>query len=340
MLTYTSLYPKIYSYENLRLAYKRARKGKSKKDYVIDFEKDLENNLLNLKNELMNKTYSPKPLKTFIIRDPKLRKISKSEFRDRIIHHALFNIIEPIFDKTFIYDSYANRKNKGTSNASSRLQNFIRRASKNNHKKAYCLRCDIRHYFENVNHDILINIIKKKVKDSNVINLIELILKNHYSEIGMPLGNLTSQFFANIYLNELDYFIKHKLKIKYYIKYVGDFVILSCNKSILEFYEREINNFLKTNLDLELHNEKSKIISLNQGIIFLGFRYFYHYKLLKKNKRKGIKDKLELLIRGYKESNDYNKMMQGFESILAYLENANTFRLRMKIINYFTTFKN
>ena len=178
MQTYNNLYNKIYSYDNFKLAYKKARKGKSKKDYVIEFEKDLENNLFNLQDELKNLTYQPSPLKTFIVRDPKLRKISKSEFKDRIVHHALIKIIEPIFDKTFIHDSYANRKNKGNSNALKRLEEFIRKISKNNHKKVYFLKADIKHYFENINHEVLLNIIKKKIKDEKTLVLIRKIINN------------------------------------------------------------------------------------------------------------------------------------------------------------------
>ncbi len=333
MQTYNNIYSKIYFLENLRLAYRRARKGKSKKQYVIEFDKDLDNNLINLNKELKNLTYKPKPLKTFIIRDPKLRKISKSEFRDRIIHHALCNILEPIYDKIFIYDSYANRKNKGTSNVILRLKKFIRKITKNNNKKCYFLKADIKHYFETVNHEILINIIKKKIKDTNVINLINLILKNHYSNIGMPLGNLTSQFFANVYLNDLDYFVKHKLKANYYIRYVDDFIILHNNKYKLENYKKEINNFLKNNLRIELHYEKSKIITLSRGIPFLGFRNFIYHKVLKRNKIRPLRNKLKIIINEYKEDNDYNKLMQRIEGIFAYLEIANTFYLRRKIIN-------
>ena len=172
---------------NLLLAYKKARKGKTKKDYIIEFEKDLIRHLLKLNEELKNQTYSPKPLKTFILRDPKTRKISKSEFRDRVIHHALINIIEPIFDKTFIYDSYANRKNKGNLYAIKRFYKFIRKVSRNgkikgwfnnNQIKGYCLKADIKHYFQEVDHEILLKIIKRKIKDEKVIWLIEKILNN------------------------------------------------------------------------------------------------------------------------------------------------------------------
>ena len=265
MKTYKNLYLKICNFHNLLLAWRKARKGKTKKSYVIEFEKDTIGNLFQLQKELIKGTYKPKPLKTFILRDPKTRKISKSDFRDRIIHHALVRIIEPIFDKTFIYDSCANRKNKGNLFAIMRFDKFKRKVSKNgkikgwfnnNQIKGYCLKADIKHYFEKINHNLLINIIKRKILDKEVIQLIEKILNNssknkieggeaHEPKKGMPLGNLTSQFFANLYLNELDYFVKHKLKSRYYIRYVDDFVILHNSKLQLMIWKQEIKIFLK-----------------------------------------------------------------------------------------------
>lgn len=228
MKTYKNMYNKLCSYENLELAFKKARKRKTKKHYVIEFEENLKENLLDLRNDLIFHTYKPKPLQTFVICDPKTRKISKSAFRDRIIHHALCNIIEPIFDKRFIYDSYANRKGKGVHKALERFDYFKRKVSFNGKKKmgyfdnnditGYALKADIRHYFEEVDHKILLDILKKKIEDNKVIWLIKQIFNNHKSEFGgkgMPLGNLTSQFFANVYLNELDQFVKHTLKSKY-----------------------------------------------------------------------------------------------------------------------------
>lgn len=222
-------YEKLCAYNNLYQAYIGARKHKTLKPYVIEFEKNLVKNLQQLQQELITQTYKPKPLETFILRDPKTRKISKSDFRDRVTHHAICNIIESRFDKTFIYDSYANRIGKGTLKAIDRFDEFKKRVSKNNSQKCYFLKADIKHYFDTVNHKILIELIKRKIHDEKIIWLIKQILQNHHSRIngkGMPLGNLTSQFFANIYLDELDQYVKHQLKAKYYIRYVDDFIIL------------------------------------------------------------------------------------------------------------------
>ena len=338
-----NLYDKICSFGNLYLAYRKARKGKSARWYVKEFEENLERNLLQLQNELQTMTYNPNPLKQFVIRDPKTRVISASAFRDRVVHHALCNIIEPIFEKTFIYDSYANRKGKGTHAALKRFDCFKRKASYNgktlpkavdrNYVYGYVLKSDIKHYFDSVDHDTMMRIISRRIRDDKVLWLIKKILDNHSKKNkGMPIGNLTSQFFANVYLNELDYFVKHKLKAKYYIRYMDDFVILHPSRERLESYKAEINEFLKT-IRLELHPEKSKIMPFHKGVNLLGFRVFYNYKLPKKSNirqmsfrinnfiglnKKGIMDKYEILER-----------IEGWN---AYAMHSNTFKLRKRII--------
>lgn len=283
-------YNNLCSQENLDLAFRKARRGKTLKPYVIEFENNLKDNLHQLRIELLMQTYKPRPLTTFILRDPKTRKISKSDFRDRVIHHAVCNIIEPIFEKRFIHNSFANRLGKGGLNAIKRFEDFIRKASINHSKTCYVLKADIKHYFENVDHEKLISLIKKKISDEQIIQLIRIVLENHESKKegkGMPLGNLTSQFFANLYLNELDQYIKHKLKTKYYIRYVDDFAIINQDKKLLETYKEKINEFLKTNLLLELHPEKTRIINYKKGTPFLGFKIFTKHKTLqRKNIRK------------------------------------------------------
>jgi retron-type reverse transcriptase len=338
MKTYNNLYLKIISLRNLILAHKKARKGKTKKEYVLEFEKNLAYNLKILYDELRNQTYNPQPLKTFILRDPKTRKISVSDFRDRIVHHALCNIIEPIFDKTFIYDSCANRKRKGTLFAINRFDKFHRKATHNLSKEAFYLKADIKHYFQNVDKGILLRIIQRKIKDEKTINLIILILNNFENDKGMPLGNLTSQFFANVYLNELDYFVKHKLKARYYIRYVDDFVILSFSKKQLIIWKELINLFLKENLKLELHSKKSKINSLSKGVDFIGFRSFYYFKLLRKRNLKEIILKIE----EYKKGNlSKEKILEIFQGWHAYARWANSFERSIYIFwGFYITFIN
>ncbi|MBI2040659.1 MAG: hypothetical protein HYT16_01020 [DPANN group archaeon] len=338
-----NLYAEFCSMENLARAFRKARKRKTTKPYVIEFEKNLNENLTNLQTELFLHTYKPKPLKTFTIRDPKTRKISKSEFRDRVVHHALCNILEPIFEKIFICDSFANRKFKGVHKALERFDYFKRKVSSNNTKCCYVFKADIKHYFEEVNSDILIKIISKKIKDAQIIHLIKLILQNYESKevgAGMPLGNLTSQFFANVYLNELDYFAKHELKIRHYIRYVDDFVILHRNKNILEIYKNKINGFLKLRLKLELHPDKCRIKQLTTGIDFLGFRVFYYHKLLKKRtliKFRGTFSKLCVPCNNLLAKLDLEEFMAGW---LGHIKYANTHKLQNKVLAEFhKTFK-
>ena len=347
MKTYTNLYEQIISEENIILAFQKARKGKSQKYYVQEFSKNLIENLSVLRMELLLFSYTPKKLETFIIRDPKTRKICKSDFRDRIVHHAICNILEPIFDPRFIFDSYANRKGKGSLAALERLEIFKRKVSRNgkqkgwfteNQVKGYCLKADIKHYFEEVNHDILLKILQKRIRCNQTIALIEKILSN-YNEgsKGMPLGNLTSQFFANVYLNELDIYVKHTLKVKYYIRYVDDFVILHPSKRQLSIWKESINNFLQKNLAIELHQDKTRIISLTKPIPFVGFRVFYYYTLLKKQNRKNITRSIEKFHRLFiQQKIDYDKIYEKMQGSIAYMEHANSYNLRMKLVISFS----
>jgi len=340
-----NLYDSLCLMKNLRMAYKKASKGKSTKRYVIEFRTDLEKNLLQLQKELLNMSYHPRPLKQFTIRDPKTRLISASAFRDRIVHHALCNIIEPIFEKIFIHDSYANRRGKGTHAAIERFDYFKRKISQNgkqlptsknaNQVYGYVPKADIRHYFDSVDHEIMMKIISRRIKGEKVLCLIRKILNNHNSEIsgkGMPIGNLTSQFFANVYLNDLDYFMKHTLNARYYIRYVDDFVILRRFKEPLELYKSQISEFLKT-IKLELHPDKSKIIPLHRGVNLLGFRVFYKYRLLKKSNARRIHHRIQDFLQLYADGiMEKENVLQRIEGWNAYAMHANTHEFRRVMI--------
>jgi len=348
MKTYNKLYKKVYSYKNLYEAYREARRGKTKKGDVKEFEKDLRDNLMALHRELKEQSYKPRQLIIFILRDPKTRRISKSDFRDRVVHHALVQVIEEIFQKIFIHDSCANQRSKGNLLGIKRLHRFMNKISKNgkingwfnnNQVRGYYLKADIKHYFQEVDHEILINIIKRKITDEKVIWLVGQILSNNpfgwggerRSECrkGMPLGNLTSQFFANIYLNELDYFVKHRLKAKYYIRYVDDFIILHKSREQLIKWKQEINKFLNDKLRLTLHPDKSFIKSVSAGIGFVGFRNFYHYRLLRKRNIR----KMHVKVRKYKEDEiSYDKIMESFQGWNAYAKWADSFGVRREIL--------
>ncbi len=337
------MYEHLCSYENLFLAYKKARKGKTKRRYVKRFEKNLKENLIKLRKELLNQTYKTYKLKTFILRDPKTRKISKSSFRDRIMHHLIILGIGNKFEKSFIFDSHANQIGKGTHKALERFDKFKRKVSKNNTRACFVLKADIKHYFEEVDHKILSNIIQRKIKDEKLIWLIQTILGNYRgggeapsTEKGMPLGNLTSQFFANLYLHELDFFVKHKLKAKYYIRYVDDFVILHNSKKQLKKWKKQINEFLKRKLKIELHPNKSRILLLGQGIVFLGFRVFFYHKLIRKSNLINFERKFNQLNILFKEGViSREKAVESLEGWLAYASHANTYKYRRHVIKLF-----
>jgi len=331
-----NLWKELCSTQNLELAYKKARKHKTLRPCVLEFEGNLADNLDMLRTELLFHSYKPRLLKTFILRDPKTRKISKSDFRDRVIHHALYNIIEPFFEKMFLYDSYANRKGKGTVKAIQRFEYFRKKLSQNNTSQVFILKSDIRHYFDEVDHSILLKIIKKKINDPKVLWLIRRVLSNYsISEgKGMPLGNLTSQFFANVYLNELDQFVKHKLKANQYIRYVDDFVILHHSEEQLAEWKILIADFLREELLLDLHPEKTKVILSDHGVDFLGLKIFPFHKIMKKRNVRSFKRKLKLICEQFDNGEImYEEVYDFLEGWIAYAKNADTYNLRSKIMS-------
>ncbi len=333
------MFEEVCSWDNLVYAYEQARKGKTQRKYVLEFEKKLNENLLQLQQELLLQTYRPQPLQTFILRDPKTRKISKSDFRDRIVHHALCAVIEPFFERRFIYDSYANRKGKGTLKAVERFNYFKLKVSKNNTRACYVLKADILHYFEMVDHKILRSILQLQIPDEKVMQLIDVILANHHTSApgkGMPLGNLTSQFFANVYLNELDQFVKHTLKVEYYLRYVDDFVILSDHKESLNVYRQKIESFLHEHLALSLHPEKTRIITIDKGVHFLGFRIFSYHRLIRRKNILKFSQKCRQLQEWYKEGLlDREKAVEVLQGWLAFCAHANMYKYKRKLLQQF-----
>lgn len=268
-----SIFGHIVSLPNLLTAWREFRRGKSKKEDVLNFEFHLEDNLFNLNKELINKTYRPEKYESFFVQDPKKRHIHKATVRDRVLHQAIFRILYPIFDKNFIHHSYSSRTGKGTHKGVKSLFIGIRKISSNWKKPAYTLKCDIKKFFDSIDHNILLKLIERKINCKETFNLIESIVKSFEKNTGkgLPLGNVTSQLFANIYLNELDQFVKHELKVRYYFRYADDFVVLGKNIDELEKTKIKIALFLKDSLDLELHKDKVFIKKVSQGIDFLGY---------------------------------------------------------------------
>ena len=240
---------------------------------MAEFQKNLAQNIDNLHYLLATGKYFHGTYHMFKICDPKQRTIHKAAVADRLVHQAIVSAIEPVFEKRFIYDSYSCRLGKGTHAGVSRLGLFLRRASHNNSQKVYVLKCDVRQFFASIDHKILINLIQNKIFDKQTLKLINIIINSHSSSFGkgIPLGNVTSQLFANIYLHELDWFMKQTLNIMYYLRYCDDFVIVSTDKFYLQSLIEPIRQFLNDRLKLELHPNKISIRSWNQGIDFLGY---------------------------------------------------------------------
>lgn len=237
----------------------------------------------------------------------------------------------PIFDPVFISDSYSCRVRKGTHKAINRLQKFAGKVGKNNTKTCFVLKCDIKRFFDSVDHNILIFFLKEKIKDENAIWLIEKIIKSFSKspDKGLPLGNITSQLFANIYLNELDYFIKHNLRMNYYIRYCDDFIVLNSDKGPLEKIIPKINNFLKENLKLFLHPDKIDIREYHQGTDFLGYASFPYHRILriktKKRMFKRIDDKLSELKQNKITKQSFNQTIQSY---LGVLKHCNSYKIK------------
>jgi len=329
-----NIFGEIIALENLFLAWDEFKKGKTRKKDVQKFEYNLEDNIFKLHHELKNQTYSHFNYTSFNICDPKLRKIHKACVRDRVLHHAVFRVLYSIFDKIFIFDSYSCRINKGTHRAVNRLKKFARKVSKNNTKTCYILKCDIKKFFDSIDHNILLSLIEKKIKDKNTLWLIDKIIKSFSKspKRGLPLGSITSQLFANIYLNELDYFIKYNLRIRHYIRYCDDFVILDNNKQYLQKLIIQINHFLKDNLKLSLHQDKIDIRGHHQGIDFLGYVSFPYYRILRaKTKRrlfKRIKQKIEDLKQNRITEQSFNQTTQSYSGIL---KHCNGYKIEKEI---------
>ena len=340
MKTFGSLFEKIVSFENLLLAAKNASQGKRCKGNVAAFNYNLEENLLLVQQALIEKTYRPGGYRAFYIFDPKKRLISAAPFADRVVHHALCNIIEPLFDCTFLFDLYANRLGKGTHAGIRRAQKFLR-------ANRFVLKCDIKKYFPSIDHELLKQEIRWKIADSDTLWLIDTIINGSNEQEfvydifpgddrftplqrrkGLPLGNLTSQFFANLFLNRLDHYIKEKLRVRYYARYVDDLLLAANNIDFLKNVKKEIEAYL-AKLRLKLHPKKCHILRSDKGVPFLGQVIFPHYRLLKKQNVKRFCQRLprlaQMLDAGDITQKRYNASIQGWKG---HAVQANTFRLR------------
>jgi RNA-directed DNA polymerase len=287
----------IICLENLLEAWREFVRGKRGKKDVQHFSMRLMDNIFSLHEDLLQHTYKHGGYQAFKINDPKPRDIHKASVRDRLLHHAIYRKLYLFFDKTFIADSYSCQLDKGTHKAVNRFRKFAYIVSKNNTQTCWILKCDIRKFFANIDHKILLDILAEYMPDKNILWLLEEVISSFNTKgktsIGLPLGNLTSQLFVNIYMNKFDQFAKHKLKAKYYIRYADDFVIFSEDKSYSENILPKIAEFLKTQLKLELHLDKVFIKTLYSGVDFLGWINFSDYRVLRTATKRRMIKKIE-----------------------------------------------
>ncbi len=305
----------IISIENLLEAWKEFIRGKRSKKDVQEFSINLMDNLFSLHSDLANFTYKHGAYQAFNISDPKPRNIHKANVRDRLLHHAIHRILYPFFDRTFIADSYSCRLNKGTHKAINRFRSFAHKVSKNNTKTCWVLKCDIKKFFANIDHGVLKDILKQNIPDKDILWLLDRVISSF--PMGLPLGNLTSQLLVNIYMNEFDQFMKHKLKAKYYIRYADDFVILSQDKNWPEKQIKPIRDFLWDKLRLIIHPNKIYIKTLASGVDFLGWVSFPSYRVLRTATKRRMLKKIK-----------ENPKEATINSYLGLLKHGNTCKIR------------
>lgn len=329
--TVRNKFDKCLTYENLTRAHKLSKNGKTCRENVVRFELKKEEYLLWLYNALKTQTYKHGGYKVFCVKEPKLRKIEASRYIDRIVHRwYVDNFLLPYFVPQFIPTSYACLKNKGMHLSAVELQKAMKKAKKQ-WGDYYILKMDVAKYFQNIDKEILINIISRKIKDKKIMWLTKEIIYSKKSEIGIPIGNYSSQIFANIYLNEIDQYIKNELKVKYYFRYMDDSVILYKNKQELKIILEKIIFFLDKKLHLKL-NSKTNIFKSKQGVNFCGYKINeYRLKIRHKGKIK-LKRKVKKLKykikNGEMNSNEANKYLCGH---YGYLKYANCYNLVNKL---------
>ncbi len=325
------MYHTIISIANLCSAWEEFVSGKMSKKDVAEFSLHFSQNIFKLHEELKNKTYYHAGYTAFSINDPKPRNIHKSTVRDRLMHHAIYAVLYPFFDQKFIYDSYSCRNMKGTHRTLNRFKLFSMKVSRNNHRTCLILKCDIRKFFASIDQKILIEIVQRHISEPDVIGLIQNVVSSFHSTSqgkGLPLGNLTSQLLVNIYMNEFDQYMKHELKVKYYIRYADDFVIMSEDKEYLQNTLRVIGEYLGAKLKLSLHPDKVFIKPLASGVDFLGWVHFPHHPVLRTSTKKRM---IRNLVGIPKPAR--------IASYKGMLRHGNTFKLQQKLFKYDTVVK-
>ncbi len=348
MKTHKHLYPKITAFDNLYTAFRKAARGKRSRPDVATFEFDAERQLVALQSELQAQTYRPGPYFNFQVYDPKPRLISAAPFRDRVVHHALCQVIEPLFERRFIHDTYACRVGKGTHAALDRAQQFARRYP-------YVLQCDLQHFFPSMDHELLRTQLARVIADPQVLWLAGLILNSGASihrtanetpdyfpgdnlfsanrSRGLPIGNLTSQFWANVYLNPLDHFIKRELKCPAYVRYVDDVLLFAEDKPTLHRWRAAVMEFAAS-LRLRLHEQRAVVYPTRTGLPFLGWRLYPDHRRLKRRNGVAFQRRLAALLTtfaaGEIEWADVNASVQSW---IAHVAHGDTWGLRQSLLS-------
>jgi len=343
MKIYKELFNQITSLENIVTAWEEFRSDKGKKADVQAFEFSLEQNLFSMHRDLLAKRYAHGPYTGFYIRDPKVRHIHKAMVRDRVLHHAVFRILNPIFEKTFIANSFSCRIGKGTHKGVLAAESMIRRESRNYTKPCFALKCDVRKFFDSIDHEILLAILKKRIIDPDTMWLMERIIESFstswttlFDRQGLPIGNLTSQLFANVYMNEFDQFVKQRLRIKHYARYTDDFVIVSTDKKYFMDLLDPIQDFLGEHMKLKLHPKKISIRACHRGVDFLGYVALPHHRLLRPKTKRRVFRKLKIQIAQYRAGAiSEATLSQSLQSYLGVLSHANTHQLSEDLKNQF-----
>ncbi|MCP4605558.1 MAG: RNA-dependent DNA polymerase [Proteobacteria bacterium] len=340
-----NLWPTLVSFENLHRAAMRALRGKRSRPEACDFVTNLESNLWALKRELEENSYTPGKYRTFWISAPKPRLISAAPFLDRVVHHALIQIIEPAFERRFIHHSYACRVGKGNHRA---LRQFVGWGRRNR----YVLKLDIRKFFPSIDHDILKATLRKTIKDKNTQRLCDTIIdgSNAQEQIvqwfagddlltptthrrGIPIGNLTSQFFGNVFLDPLDHFIKEDLRVGSYLRYVDDLALFSNDKAELSQWRKEISRFLESTR-LRLNEGKSRVRKLKEGVEFLGFVCFPDRLRLSSRNVKAMRRRIKRIVRDYSANRvAWPEIECSLRSWNEHAANGDTWRLRGCVFN-------
>lgn len=341
MRVFTNLFSNLVNIENLFFAWEGFKKDKKKKEDVLEFEKIMETEIFKLHRELISYTYRHSGYIGFYISDPKRRHIHKAIVRDRVLHHAIMNILYPLYDKIFIYNSFSCRVGKGTHKGVDAMRSMLLKASNNNTKNVFILKCDIQKFFDSVDHNILIRILRERIKDEKLMNLLIEVIdsfdgsqSNLFERKGLPIGNLTSQLFANVYMDKFDQYMKHVLKVKYYARYTDDFVVISDNKDYLLSLITTISLFLSHELKLTIHPKKIEIRKYSQGVDFLGYVVFPYHTQVRKRTLRRVRRKLDIKVKLYRADQiDKTKLDATLMSYLGVLSHANTYRFSEQIKN-------